>query len=446
MRRLDITPPQCGGARAPRAHDKTHNPPAHRTASLARRLAQARPSRTSHPLPPLQHRCQRPNSQLKCRCAALSAELLNAPLHAARLAHMAAWAPQPEGLHTIVQLLTEYRQPGANQAQARLSSATHAASHAALTRPPKKQIFARLEQCSAVPDFNSYLAFVLSRATARAPRASALPALAHAPRSPATGPAAGGAPKRGAAAEEQRPSRLENAQPGRASLCQGATRRLLPVLPRLSPSQHALDTGKPAAVHGHLGALRAHHRRHRHQVRRALSSPPLRARRSPNTPLQRHRRRRRPEGLAGAARRAGAGAGLRRRERRGRRAGRLLQGARTAAADRATAASYATRQVCEEVPAQVDEDVPGLPMRPAALLVPRLLTLFGRRVAPPAVNTAPPLTAAHNSPHVHLRKRAMGRCDAPPLALLRAFSHTAPQKHQPQHAAWLHARRAHCGA
>jgi hypothetical protein len=37
--------------------------------------------------------------------------------------------------------------------------------------------------------------------------------------------------------------------------------------------------------------------------------------------------------------------------------------------------------VCEEVPAQVDEDVPGLPMRPAALLVPRLLTLFGRRVA-----------------------------------------------------------------
>ena len=32
---------------------------------------------------------------------------------------MAAWEPQPEGLQTIVQLLTEFRQPGANQAQAR---------------------------------------------------------------------------------------------------------------------------------------------------------------------------------------------------------------------------------------------------------------------------------------------------------------------------------------
>ena len=82
---------------------------------------------------------------------------------------MAAWAPQPEGLHTIVQLLTEYRQPGANQAQARL--ARHAAAFTALTRSAQ-QIFARLEHCSAVPDFNSYLAYVLSRATARPTRAS----------------------------------------------------------------------------------------------------------------------------------------------------------------------------------------------------------------------------------------------------------------------------------
>ena len=33
---------------------------------------------------------------------------------------------------------------------------------------------------------------------------------------------------------------------------------------------------------------------------------------------------------------------------------------------------------------QVDEDVPGLPARPAALLVPRLLTLFGRHAPPTA--------------------------------------------------------------
>ena len=31
----------------------------------------------------------------------------------------AAWAPQADGLQTIVQLLTEYRQPGVNQAEAR---------------------------------------------------------------------------------------------------------------------------------------------------------------------------------------------------------------------------------------------------------------------------------------------------------------------------------------
>ena len=79
---------------------------------------------------------------------------------------MAAWEPQPEGLQTIVQLLTEFRQPGANQAQAR--APLHAASRfTPLTFRGSPQIFARLEQCSAVPDFNNYLAYVLSRATVR---------------------------------------------------------------------------------------------------------------------------------------------------------------------------------------------------------------------------------------------------------------------------------------
>jgi hypothetical protein len=80
---------------------------------------------------------------------------------------MAAWEPQPEGLHTIVQLLTEFRQPGANQAQARAPQ--RVALHASHLPCVCAQIFARLEQCSAVPDFNNYLAYVLSRATVRLP-------------------------------------------------------------------------------------------------------------------------------------------------------------------------------------------------------------------------------------------------------------------------------------
>ena len=55
------------------------------------------------------------------------------------------WRPDAAGLATLVALLTEYRQPGANQAQ----------------------VYARLEQCRGVPDFNNYLAFLLASATAR---------------------------------------------------------------------------------------------------------------------------------------------------------------------------------------------------------------------------------------------------------------------------------------
>jgi hypothetical protein len=44
-----------------------------------------------------------------------------------------AWTPQPEGLHAITQLLTEYRQPGADQAQARrahMARSSHALTQA----------------------------------------------------------------------------------------------------------------------------------------------------------------------------------------------------------------------------------------------------------------------------------------------------------------------------
>ena len=135
-------------------------------------------------------------------------------------------------------------------------------------------------------------------------------------------------------------------------------------------------------MHGHLGALRAHHRRHRHQV----PCPSLH-RRTAYSALTRS------SGASAIA----AGGGLKAWPEL---VVALVQAldsgdvnaadgaldafykARACAADRAPAASsHATPQVCEEVPAQVDEDVPGLQMRPAALLVPRLLTLFGRRVA-----------------------------------------------------------------
>jgi transportin-1 len=51
------------------------------------------------------------------------------------------WVPQQEGVSQILQLLTEYRQPGANQ----------------------QQMYQRLQQCAQIPDFNNYLAFLLTQ-------------------------------------------------------------------------------------------------------------------------------------------------------------------------------------------------------------------------------------------------------------------------------------------
>ena len=36
--------------------------------------------------------------------------------------------------------------------------------------PPRRQIYAALEQCRAVPDFNNYLAYLLSQAAVRPAR------------------------------------------------------------------------------------------------------------------------------------------------------------------------------------------------------------------------------------------------------------------------------------
>ena len=56
-----------------------------------------------------------------------------------------SFTPDAGGLATIAQLFTDYSVPGANHVQ----------------------IYVRLQQCSSVADFNSYLAHLLSQATAR---------------------------------------------------------------------------------------------------------------------------------------------------------------------------------------------------------------------------------------------------------------------------------------
>jgi hypothetical protein len=56
---------------------------------------------------------------------------------------MGTWSPDVSGLATIAQLFSEYSVVGANQGQ----------------------IYARLQQCSARPDFNNYLVHLLGQST-----------------------------------------------------------------------------------------------------------------------------------------------------------------------------------------------------------------------------------------------------------------------------------------
>ena len=100
--------------------------------------------------------------------------------------------------------------------------------------------------------------------------------------------------------------------------------------------------------------------------------------------LQRCRRCRRPDRVARAGCGAGASTGQRLSRRAGRRPGRAVQGERASPRLARTLRSLCCRpalQVCEEIPSNLDLDVAGLPARPAALLLPRLLSLFSRRAA-----------------------------------------------------------------
>ena len=184
---------------------------------------------------------------------------------------MAAWAPQPEGLHTIVQLLTEYRQPGANQAQARPRSRPHgdagaspAVSATDLRSPGAVQRSARLQQ---LPGLRAQP----RHGTPQPCQPRQMPWL-----TPCcfAGPAAGGAPKRGPAAEEQRPSRLEIAQPGRASLRQGTTLR---PPPRRRPSLTPGSTHRKACCRAWAS---------RSATCASPSAPPSGAPRPPPPPLR----------------------------------------------------------------------------------------------------------------------------------------------------------------
>lgn len=61
------------------------------------------------------------------------------------MAFSPSFAPDPSNLTALVQLLSDFRHPGADQAA----------------------VYARLVACEAVPDFNSYLAHLLTQSAAR---------------------------------------------------------------------------------------------------------------------------------------------------------------------------------------------------------------------------------------------------------------------------------------
>ena len=97
-----------------------------------------------------------------------------------------AWAPQEPGVQQICYLLSEYQKPGTNQSQVlhwfhEATVTSQLLQH--LAHYLKKeycfvhspwvlftvalvvclQILAQLEECKNIPDFNNYLAFILSQ-------------------------------------------------------------------------------------------------------------------------------------------------------------------------------------------------------------------------------------------------------------------------------------------
>lgn len=98
------------------------------------------------------------------------------------------WAPQEPGVQQICYLLSEYQKPGTNQSQVRhlftdvniYLNSVHACNVTHTTSGPSRpsrltlhvysfelslplQILAQLEECKNIPDFNNYLAFILSQ-------------------------------------------------------------------------------------------------------------------------------------------------------------------------------------------------------------------------------------------------------------------------------------------
>lgn len=93
-----------------------------------------------------------------------------------------AWAPQEPGVQQICYLLSEYQKPGTNQSQVvHVTTNLLLVVHAYCTLPREDvlsctvtlcvmevcavllQILAQLEECKNIPDFNNYLAFILSQ-------------------------------------------------------------------------------------------------------------------------------------------------------------------------------------------------------------------------------------------------------------------------------------------
>ena len=312
---------------------------------------------------------------------------------------MGTWVPDASGLATIAQLFSEYSVVGANQGQ----------------------IYARLQQCSARPDFNNYLVHLLGQSTVRA-SAEAEPValeLRVCCNSHTAGQVAGDPPKRRPAAQEQPAQLLGQADARRAALRQGErAAKALVSWPQLllSPRRRHVQ----ACL---LNCLALPERTLRITAGTAVRfASPVRVPALLEVRLtcgrrQQYCHRRLPQGLAGAVRRAAEHDGQPERGRIRWSAGCIVQGAMP---DGCHAANHGSRltdrdaQICEEDAGCLDHDIPGLPARPATLLVPRLLNFFARCVGNPSALPGSTHGVTHpayvHSPHSQLQKRAVGWC------------------------------------
>ncbi len=197
-------------------------------------------------------------------------------------------------------------------------------------------------------------------------------------------------------------------------------------------AEPARAPGVPAVVPGPPGALPAHHSRHRHQVRArgARSAHALRywrcraalnpqRARAPRRSQRRGRLRRRPDRLAGAG--GGRGARHRRRQpgRRGRRAGRAVQGARSSrcASSAPPPDARRLRRCARRRRRRLTRTWPACPharlrccCRGCWRCLPGAQRRRTRDPTAPLAELTPPCP---RSPHLQLRKRAVGWCARP---------------------------------